>query len=491
MKYTPRPYQKDTVNTLHDLYRKYQRLLLVSPTGSGKTVIAAIIIELVIKNSGKVLFLAHRKELITQCSKKLDEIGIDHGIIMGNHPRNKPQCPVQLASVQTLINRPKPEATFIIVDECHRSLAASYQTIINCYPDVDLLGLTATPWRGDGQGLGQLYDELYVVAQVQDLVNKGFLLAPTVYVPHEPNLNGLRIVGGDFLEKELDHVMNKHLLIKHMVDHWLEHASHRKTVVFACTVEHSKEIVKEFRKNNISAEHIDCNTDSYERDAILERLKSGKTKVISNVGILTEGWDLPSLSCVILARPTKSISLYLQMVGRGMRTNNGKIDTIVIDHAGCTFEHGLATDKREFDLIGNKPRKYIPKFCPNCMMVVNVKGRICSNCNCIVEVRSLNLTKEEIYADLFNICTPKCVRCNGTNIIKHKLGFIKTSPHKCKDCGEITFLMDIDTHYATDEEKLINYEKLLKFQRKNKLHLNWARFKYMEIHEEWPEKVIA
>ncbi|MGW8178192.1 MAG: DEAD/DEAH box helicase family protein, partial [bacterium] len=153
MKYQLRPYQQEAVERLRDSYRnRNQRVVLVSPTGSGKTVIASNIIErATMKNGGRVLFIAHRREIIDQTSKKLAEIGIPHGVMMGDDGRRDPNAPVQVASIQTLIRRKLPPTDFIIIDECHLSLAVSYQKVMCHYEDTPVLGLTATPWRTDGQ----------------------------------------------------------------------------------------------------------------------------------------------------------------------------------------------------------------------------------------------------------------------------------------------------------------------------------------------------
>lgn len=486
MHYKPYDYQKKAINALYDLFHMYEKsyVLLVSPTGSGKTVIASHIIESATKLGNKVLFLAHRRELINQCSNKLNEIGVDHGVIMGNHPRYAPHKSVQIASVQTLNNRNKPEVDLIIVDEAHRSLARSYQSIFECYNEVPVLGLTATPWRGDGRPLGEFYHSMHIVAQVQELVDKKFLLAPTVYIPNNPHLEDVTIIGGDYVESELDLIMNTTPSVDIIVNQWKTLTPDKRTVVFACTVNHSKNIINEFRANGIAAEHIDCTTNIIERDAILSRLKSGETKIVSNVGVLTEGWDLPELECVVLARPTKSLTLYLQMVGRGMRIYEGKISTFVIDCGGCTLEHGLVTDLRDFSLLETKKTQVsVPNICPNCKIVSNAPSRRCSVCDCSLDMGYSKSTEPFTIEDT----KPKCAKCGSTDLRKCKEDrLIGAKPYKCNSCGEISFLLNLYTGYADTKERIHDYKLLLNTE--HKYYKGWAKFRYREIYNEWPSE---
>jgi len=491
MKYTLRPYQKDSINKLHDLYYNNRRIVLVSPTGSGKTVIAAKIIESAVNSmNNKVLFLAHRRELINQCSAKLDEIGIDHGIIMSNHPRSRPNSYVQVASVQTLLNRQPPKADFIIIDECHRSLADSYKQIVDQYPNIPVLGLTATPWRGDGRGLGLFYEEMLVVSQVKDLIEEGFLLDPTVHIPHIPDLHNVKVVGGDYVDTELEKIMNQRMLNRQIIADWCSITPGRKTVLFACTVDHSLEMVKAFNDAGVSAEHLDCNTSTEERDAILKRLQTGQTTLVSNVGVLTEGWDLPELECVLLARPTKSLSLYMQMVGRGMRPHESKADTIVIDHAGCTQEHGLVTINRKFDLEGEHV-KQAPAYslCPNCMRI-SKSGRICDVCGCTSRPRFVNITREEVKTAGDEVFMPRCNKCESINLVdvsvSNSVKLTHGRPSRCRNCGYVTFLRRFSSYSADQSAMHLEFQKLKQIAQEASYGKDWPKFKFYEIFDRWP-----
>lgn len=361
MKFQLRDYQSMAKRQVRNAFTRHRRVAMVSPTGSGKTVIGASIVESTVAKGNSVLFVAPRKEIVDQTSAKLDSIGLDHGIIMAKHKRDRPDLPVQVASIQTLMRREKPDVKLVVVDETHTHLDAQIE-LAKLYPNAFFLGLTATPWRTDGRGLGKMYDNMVVVAQVRDLVKRGFLVDPMINTYRTPSLDRLRVVAGDYAAKELGPVMNKPRLVGNIVRHWWHKARDLKTVVFASSVEHSQNIVAGYRHIGIRAEHVDSSTHKDDRAAILQRLKSGETQLVSNVGILTEGWDLPELECIVMARPTKSLTRYLQMVGRVMRPSDHKKRAIMLDHAGCVKEHGLPTRYRDFSLEDKKPTAKKPVY---------------------------------------------------------------------------------------------------------------------------------
>jgi len=245
-----------------------------------------------------------------------------------------------------------PEASLLVLDECHRSRSQSWIDLIESYPKAILLGLTATPARKDGKGLGDIYSDLVIAASYEELIAEGSLVPTRIFAPFVPDLKGVRSAGGDYIEKELVPRMDKPKLVGDIVETWEKYADDRPTVVFASGVAHSMHICEQFNKNGIPAEHIDGDTETVIRDEALARFRQGRYAVLTNCAVLTEGWDMPRCSCAVLARPTKSIVLYRQMAGRIQRPDpeSGKTDCLILDHSGAVFQHGFPDDDMEWVL---------------------------------------------------------------------------------------------------------------------------------------------
>jgi DNA repair protein RadD len=394
-----RPYQADVIDKFRSAVDAGQRkIMLVAPTGSGKTVIAGAIVGDAVARDQRVLFFSHRREITQQTSAKLYAVGIDHGIIQAGFPLRLHE-PVQVASVQTLTARAirgsaieLPAADLVIVDEAHHAPAETYAKVLAKYSNAIILGLTATPCRRDGRGLGNVFDALIECPQVADLVDLGFLVGTTVYAPADRiDLSGIRTQAGDYVENQLAERMNTTKLVGDVVTHWHRHGERRRTVIFATDVAHSIHLRDEFQKSGVRAEHVDGKTPKEDRDAILGRLSRGEIDIITNCAVLTEGWDCPDVACLVLARPTKSMGLYRQMVGRGLRPAPGKTDCLVLDHAGAVFEHGFVDEPVTWTLDTSRRAKnekhelrrhtYGSRLsdCPKCG-ALRVAGEKCRSC---------------------------------------------------------------------------------------------------------------
>jgi DNA repair protein RadD len=391
-----RPYQQRLLEKLAAATDK--RILVVCPTGGGKTVVAA---ALMASSSRRALMVAHRREIVNQTADKLAALDVHHGVIQaGAEDRLRPMAAVQVASIQTLharairsITMPMPLADLVVIDEAHHACATTYRKVIDAYPDATLLGLTATPCRGDGRGLGGIFDLIIEAPQVPDLIEQGYLVPTLCYAPVDPDLRGVRTQAGDYAVGQLERRMNTDQLVGDIVTHWHRFGQNRPTVVFAVGVSHSIHLRDEFLKSGVKAEHIDGDTPKDERDATLRRLAAGETTVVANCMVLTEGWDCPQVGCTILARPTKSMGLFRQMVGRVLRPAPGKVNAIVLDHSGAVYRHGLPEDRVEWSLSpdhkavapAHRARKLGNKKglldCPACeTLSIRLGGQPCPNC---------------------------------------------------------------------------------------------------------------
>ena len=414
MSVTLRDYQSVSLDRIRGRMREGRRkILVVAPTGAGKTTIAAAVIDGAERKGKRVIFLAHRKELIEQCSARLDDLDVQHGIIKADHPRTNPEHPVQVASIQTLVRRDHCPADIIIVDEAHRSTSKTYSDIIERYDDPAILGLTATPYRMDGKGLGELYDEMEVVAEAQELIDRGFLINPTIYGSEKLDLSKVSVQAGDYHKGEIAEAMMRTILHGELLKNWTLHCGRATgteiaseidacTVCFAPNVEHSKLIVEQFKEAGVRAAHIDAHTPDKERDRILKALRQRDITMVSNVGLLTEGWDLPHLECVILDRPTRSKGFYKQMVGRIMRPDDEKKFAFVLDHANCTRTHGFVNEPQKYSLKGReeRPRRggaEAPfKECKECHSLCPIGAERCEACGFLFPRREISYTDEEL-----------------------------------------------------------------------------------------------
>lgn len=321
-----------------------RRILLTLPTGAGKTVLFAAIAREFTSKGERVLVLAHREELILQAAQKMSDItGKLVGIIKAGYPAT-PERPIQVASVQTLARRSPqswPTAQLLIVDEAHHSVSKSYQRIASHYQHAYILGVTATPARIDGQGFKFLYDTLVVGPSVAALIQTGYLSTFKLFAaPNAIKVSGVRTTGGDYNQRELAAAIDTSLVMGDLIDAWKKFAFGKKTVVFAVDIKHSIAIAQAYQEAGIPAEHLDGKTSELERHQILERFQIGQTLILCNCGIVSEGVDIPSLEAVQCVRPTKSLILWLQMVGRSLRPHPGKEHAIIIDHTENWGVHG-------------------------------------------------------------------------------------------------------------------------------------------------------
>jgi DNA repair protein RadD len=391
-----RQHQERALESLRaSLASGHRHPMLQAPTGFGKTLIAAHIIQRVLDKGKRIAFVVPALSLINQTVVAFEAEGIHCiGVMQGIHERTDQDQPVQVCSVQTVARRKRPEADLVIVDEAHQLHHEIFRWMKDC-PAIPFLGLSATPWT---RGLGKYYDDLIVAATAADLIRDDFLSPFKTFAPSEPDLARVKTVAGDFHEGELADVMDRPVVTGDIVETWLKLGEGRSTFCFCVNRRHAQHVAERFIEAGVAAEYMDGSTSREDRETIFDRFSSGETRIICNVGVLTTGIDL-DVRCIILGRPTKSRILFVQTVGRGLRTAEGKDHLLILDHAGNHLRLGLVTDIGQDHLDDGKERQSglqrvreqsepLPKLCEECKAVVSHAAKECPSCGAPIHART-------------------------------------------------------------------------------------------------------
>ena len=353
-----RPYQEAAVADLRRAYATGHRApLLVMPTGAGKTQVFTYITAAMAQRNLSVTILVHRRELIAQASRKLTQAGVTHGIIAAGTPATF--APIQVASVQTLIRRLEDTSApdLIIIDEAHHAVAGSWGKILDHWPDALRLGVTATPSRLDGRGLSDNFDVIVHGPTVSDLTASGYLAPCKLYAPPQvADLSAIPTRAGDFASDAAAAAMDKPSITGDAIDHYRRICPGAPAIAFCCTTDHAEHVAAQFRSAGFSSSAILGTTPIAQRDQQLKDLASGAIQILTSVDVISEGTDVPAVTTAILLRPTASLGLYLQQVGRILRPAPGKPHAIVLDHVGNIHRHGWPDDLRTWSL-DSKPRR--------------------------------------------------------------------------------------------------------------------------------------
>lgn len=352
-----RTYQQHAIENLRDAYRAGARApLLCLPTGCGKTIIFTAIANSAAARGRDVLILVHRRELLNQASRKLSAIGLDHDIIAAGSPATDHS--VRVASVQTLARRLPGidwQPSLIIIDEAHHACAGSWTKILDKWPDAYRLGVTATPCRLDGRGLSSAFDQLVLGPSVADLTVSGYLSPARIYAPPVvADLSGLHRRAGDYAIDEAAHAMDRSTVTGDAIAHYQRLAGAQRAIAFCCSVAHAESVARSFNAAGINAATLLGNTP--DRDAVVAAFDAGTVQILVTVDVVSEGFDIPAASCAILLRPTQSLGLYLQQVGRVLRPAPGKSHALILDHVGNVPHHGFPDDAREWSLAEGSRR---------------------------------------------------------------------------------------------------------------------------------------
>lgn len=427
MAFELRNYQIAITEKARELMRSgCKSILITSPTGSGKTVLTANMLNSASQKGMDSMFMVHRRELIKQSTATFSAVGVRHGIIAAKFPVDSSPH-VQIASIQTMVNRiGKIRAPKLFIwDECHHIAAAGWEKIFRSFPQSFHIGLTATPERLDGKGLGKYFSEMIRGPEVEWLISDGFLCQYKALCPPGVSMDGVHTRMGDFVQSEVSAVVDKPQIVGDSVKLYFKHAYKKRTVVFAISVEHSMHLVYAFKAAGIRAAHVDGETESAERDLKIEMFKNGELDILSNVGLFGEGFDVPAIECVMDVAPTMSLGAYLQRFGRALRPvyargmpletaedrlgaikAGGKPFALYLDQAGNLARHGLPDEIREWSLDGRvKGKKQSSevtiKICKNCYAAVKSIFQDCPVCghSFPVSVR----TVEQIDGDLVEV----------------------------------------------------------------------------------------
>lgn len=393
--FTLHPYQDRLVTGCRTaMARGMKRIVAYLPTAGGKTVVAIGIVKNAIEKGKRVAFVCNRVQLIQQTSEKFTTYGIRHGIIQGSNTRD-PHADVVVASIQTLDKRGMDDYDLLILDECHA--CAGTKAYAEIMKGKLTIGLTATPYqKGLGRNIpdlgGPLFETIVAGVTMRGLIDTGYLVDADVWAPADPDLRGVKVVAGDYQEDQLGAAMDKAPLVGDIVSHWFKLAHNKQTMVFAVNIAHSKHICKQFRDAGVEAVHVDYHMTDEEKQGIYADFKAGRSMVLCNCALLSEGADFPACEALILARPTRSKVRFVQMFGRVLRTSaeTGKTRAIVLDHSGTVKRLGFPWDfsvthlddgkhKESAGCEADKPEP-LPKACIKCAFMKPPKTPVCPSC---------------------------------------------------------------------------------------------------------------
>ena len=398
-----REYQQQLIDSMRDGYRSgAQRILAVSPTGSGKTVTFAFVTKSASSKGKRVMIVAHRSEILQQISSALRAVEVEHGVIQSGKSMDQ-TLNVQVASIGTLVRRfdKVVPPDLIVVDEAHHSMAQQWIDMFAAFPKAQVLGVTATPERLDGKGLSAVYHRLVLGPSVQWLIDRGFLAKPIYFAPKQiVDVSVLKKVAGDYSKGEAEELLNKPSITGDVIQHYRKCANGLRAVVFCVNLRHAEMVADSFRASGIPAASIDGTLTDADRKQRVADLSSGRIPVLTSCEIVSEGFDLPSVGAAILLRPTTSLALHLQQIGRALRPSEGKRNAIILDHVGNCLRHGLAEEEREWSLEGYAARKRKTddvrvecKQCSKCYAIF--VGKICPQCGSERELSQREIEERE------------------------------------------------------------------------------------------------
>ena len=404
---TLRPFQEVLINTTrHSLQQGKKSPLLVSPCGSGKTVMFSEFSRRVTEKKKRTMILAHREELLEQISNTLNGFNVPHSFIAAGRPFNR-SSPVQVASVFSVARRlDKIDAPdVIIIDEAHHAiLGSTWSKVFDAFPKAWRIGVTATPQRMTGEALGDVFDDMILGPTVEELISMGYLCNYKLYVPSTIDTSGIATRMGDFDKKALGRAADTPRITGDAVKEYHTIAPGKRAVAFCVSIEHSKHVAAEFTAAGYVAMSIDGKMDREVRRGIVRDFREGKINVLTSCDLISEGFDLPAIEVAIMLRPTQSLALWIQQSGRALRPYPGKHFAIILDHAGNCERHGLPDEDRTWTLSGRTKRTGgdangpSVRICPKCFAAQYPGTTACRFCGFVFDVAPR--TVDQVAGDL-------------------------------------------------------------------------------------------
>lgn len=398
-----RDYQKKAIDDIRQAFASgARRPLLVAPTGAGKTVIFCYIAQEAAAIGNRVTILVHRQELVDQTSRALNAYGVPHGVIAGDRTDSRAH-PVQVASVQTLARRLHryEHPQLVIIDEAHHGVAGTWRTVLDCYSTAHVLGVTATPLRLDGKGLDSTFDTIVMGPKVAELIERGFLSRPQYWSKPLMDTSKARVTMGDYVIEDLNEMLTDAVMGDAVIE-YKRRANGLPAIAFCPSIAKANAVAAAFRAAGFNWGTIDGTLEKSTRRKLVEMLADGRLHGLSACEIVSEGFDLPVVTAAILLRPTASLSMHLQQVGRVLRTHANKERAIIIDHAGNLHKHGTAEQDREWSLKAPKRKKgpsvAMMKECPQCYCCVGIATLTCPDCGHGFKVKERG--SDEVEGDL-------------------------------------------------------------------------------------------
>ena len=385
---TLRPYQFKAVEDIRGAFREGAKSpLFVLATGGGKTCIFSHITHSAMERGRRVTILVHRIELIDQIVKALRAADVEPDVIAAGYLRHS--SPVAVASVQTLARRIDRVSApdLIVIDEAHHvAKGNTWAQILEAWPQAKRLGVTATPVRQDGRGLGEHFDQLIVGPQVSELIAMGYLTKPRVFAPPTVDTSGLHQRMGEYVQAEAEALVDRPSVTGDALEHYRRLADGKPAIVFCTSVEHAEHVAQSFRDGGYQAVSLNGGTDREVRRMAVKDFRTGALRVMASCDLFSEGFDVEGIEVGLLLRPTASFGLFLQQVGRCLRIAPGKTEALILDHSANCLRFGLPTDPREWKLTydettGKKKEPEIKaRVCSSCFAASSARAKVCANC---------------------------------------------------------------------------------------------------------------